>query len=260
METNLIIYAILLLAISVLGSFIAKFFKPGPFLISAQSFASGSFISLALLHFVPDSFIKLGPDHQNIFIGIAAATYALFTLLEHIPVKNSHNSYNDSINGSEASTRDFSQFLVHHFSTIPTISMMVIVYIFLAINSLFLGITLSISYNKVTFIIAALVAKLVEAFTLGLLLQSAQAKPIWFWVAIIIYSLITPLTGMFVPDFGPVVSGGFAAGSFGFFLYIGMLLWRATFLLPFDWKRSELVVVCSSFVVAVLIEAITKAF
>ena len=257
METDLIIVAVCLFLVSIIGCYITKFFRPGPFLISAQAFASGSLLSLSILHYIPLSIQCFETSEQPIYLYVAISTYALFTFLEHIPTSNQF-SLQESLN-SEGSARDFSQFLVHHFSTVPSKWMLAIVFIFLLVNSVFMGIGLSCTDHFIGFSIASAISKLVEAFTLGLLLQTDQTRPLPYWICVIVYSITTPVTGLCFPSKSDIIMRGyFAAISLGFFLYLGILLWRATFLLPFDWRRKELFYVCASFSFAIIIEALSK--
>ena len=257
MDSEIIIASAILFFVSLCGCYITRFFRPGPFLISAQSFASGSLLGLSILHYIPLSIESFKSTEQPIYLYIAVSTYAIFTFLEHIPTTQTHSSFQDSLN-SDASNRDFSQFLVHHFSTVPNKWMLVIVFVFLLVNSVFMGIGLSCTTSFIAFTIAASIAKLVEAFTLGLLLQTDQTKPIAYWISVFTYSVATPITALAFPSKGDkTTTGVFSSISLGFFLYLGILLWRATFLLPFDWRKSELAYVCSSFAVAIVIEALT---
>jgi zinc transporter 1/2/3 len=254
---NTIIASIILFFISICGCYVTRFFRPGPFLISAQAFASGSLLGLSILHYIPLSIESFESMEQPLYLYIAIATYAVFTFLEHIPASHSNSSFQDSLN-SDASNRDFSQFLVHHFSTVPSRWMLAIVFLFLLMNSVFMGIGLSCARSFIAFTVAASIAKLVEAFTLGLLLQTDQTKPLVYWICVIVYSLTTPITALCFPSKdNNITKGVFSSISLGFFLYLGILLWRATFLLPFDWRKSELVYVCASFAIAIIIEALT---
>jgi hypothetical protein len=46
--------------------------------------------------------------------------------------------------------------------------------------------------------------------------------------------------------------------SAGVFLFVGSLLWRRSFLTPFDWKRKEIAVFSGLFVLGILIAACTR--
>lgn len=260
LKEKFLIFSIALFIASLLCCNLSRFFRPGPLMICAQSFASGSLISLAFLTYLADAiniynsnldYLKY-PEHLYIALGV----FVLFTLMEHIPGSQSRLSMQDSMN-SEGSTRDFSHFLVHHFSTVPSKSHFIISYLFLIANAILMGLALLCSVccdkkNIYAVFIAYSIAKMVESFTLGLLLQSSQSKLLIFWVLTTIYSIATPITYISFnypeqKNIGKRAQGILTSISMGFFLYLGILLWRATFLLPFDWRKYELFIVCASF-------------
>ena len=187
---------------------------------------------------------------------IIIVTFAVLTLFEHIPVNSKFSSFNDSLNISEASNRDFSTFLIHHFATIPTTWMMVLVICFMSVNSVFLGISISCSPTKTTlFGAVCLIEKLIQTFTLAVILQSSKVKHSTFWYITVFYSLISPAAAILINTTGnDRRTGIFASVSSGFFLHIGFILWRSTFLMPFDWKKHELFIVCVLFFLGVCME------
>lgn len=258
--TKGLIFVIALLVVTLIFCNLARFFRPGPLMICAQSFSSGSFLALALLSYLPDTFSSTNTYIQPYNLYTALATFVFFSIVEHFPSSSSRHSLQDSMN-SEGSTRDFSHFLIHHFSTVPSKLHFWFTFLFLLTNAVLMGFSihkcqnLSLS-NYITFP----VAKMVESFTLGLLLQSYQAKLLIFWCTIVLYSIASPITFIILSQlkFDKIDDCTYflTSMSVGLFLYIGILLWRATFLLPFDWRRSELLIVCASFAAAILIQAL----
>jgi high-affinity Fe2+/Pb2+ permease len=55
-----------------------------------------------------------------------------------------------------------------------------------------------------------------------------------------------------------LLTGIFLSISAGVFVFIGLLLWRKTFLTPFDWTKKELVIVCVIFFLGSGIQALTR--
>jgi uncharacterized membrane protein len=64
---------------------IAKLFNPGIYLVYAQIFASGSFIGIAILHFIPQAVTSLGKrygDGYPMYSLILVIVFCLFALAE----------------------------------------------------------------------------------------------------------------------------------------------------------------------------------
>jgi hypothetical protein len=106
-----------------------------------------------------------------------------------------------------------------------------------------------------------IIEKFVESFTLTLMLGRIP-NPIVFWLMVTFYAISTPLTILIVGwcklKDRVVLTGVFMSISAGVFIFIGLLLWRKTFLTPFDWKKSEIVLVCVVFILGTGIQALTR--
>ena len=55
----------------------------------------------------------------------------------------------------------------------------------------------------------------------------------------------------------PILNAVASSLSAGLFLFIGILLWRKTFLTPFDWQKKELVIVSIVFICSLAVQSLT---
>jgi len=83
---------------------------------------------------------------------------------------------------------------------------------------------------------------------------------------VIFYSLLTPITILVLgvgfdinSDDNKELSYVSQSISVGAFFFIGYILWRKTFLTPFDWKRNEVLIISSLFIISILIQALTAS-
>ncbi|OHS98252.1 ZIP Zinc transporter family protein [Tritrichomonas foetus] len=268
METLLLyhlISAILLFCIALIGVFVARFFHPGTYLIYAQTFASGAFLGIASLHFIPEASLCSDDGHPY-YTFIIVGVFAFFSLAEMKALAQFEYSQNEVREISHESVKDFSVFLMHHFTALPSVWLQVTVFIFLILHSIVIGFAISIQTNTsigafISLVFATTIEKLVEAFTMTILIRKDRIKPFTFWTLAVIYSLATPATIIGL-SFSSIHANNKIIGilisiSSGVFLFIGLLLWRKTFLTPFDWQKSEIVVVSLTFFFSVVIQALT---
>ena len=88
-------------------------------------------------------------------------------------------------------------------------------------------------------------------------------KPLYFWILISIYSLATPLTliATLFTEYGAGSSREqwvYASISGGLFLYVGIFLWRRTFMTPFEWKKMEVLYTILIFVGSIILQGILR--
>lgn len=265
METIDIVTIVLMFAAVCIGTVIARLFNPGIYLIYAQTFASGAFIGISLLHFLPIAVKNFDPfKNWSMYSIVMAMVFIIFSLLE---VRTGESASEQTSAGQEVSDDDknqYSMFLMHHFAVIPSFSMQVAVFFFLAIHSVIIGFVMSFDHDSdthISILIATIIEKMIESFTVTIMVRKDLTRVSWFWVSILVYSAITPLTIIIITLAGFHKSSLFVgicmSISAGVFLFIGLLLWKRTFMTPFDWKKKEIVIVCLIFIMSIAIEALT---
>ena len=105
--------------------------------------------------------------------------------------------------------------------------------------------------------------KYIESFAINLFFGKEMLNKILYYLLLILYSLIVPLTIVLVrilcSNFfiSKNIIGILFSISSGIFLYTGILLWRRIFLIPYEWKKNELVIVSLFFVIGFIVQIIT---
>jgi zinc transporter ZupT len=269
----LIISSVLIFVVSVLGILLAGRFKPSTILIYAQTFASGAFIGFSVLHFIPETvacFNRLRRDEEHsldypVYSAVFVAVFLFFLLAELAAAIRTNRADESRQEISSDAPKDFSPFLMRHFSALPSHFLKGIMSIFLIVHAVIIGFAIFFQRKAhldltTGLLVNTSVQKFIEAFGIALLLRR-HAPNLVFWVLMGVYSIATPLTvvGVGWADFQPsdLFIGSCLSISAGLFLFIGILLWRRTFLTPFDWKKVELVVLSSIFLVSIVIQALT---
>lgn len=261
MDVLLLISAISMLVVSIGCIFGARMLSSGIFLISAQAGASGAFVTIALLHLLPEACTCWKPGEKwPMHYFITAVTFGLLSVIDTVDRRNR------SEKGSTADKDigDCSLLLVNHFSAIPSVVMQTIIMVFMVGHSVVLGLLIWLKKDAETYIpviVATLFEKAVEMFTVSLIIARGFARGRWFWIVVVAYSLATPVTMVIamevarIPD--SMAMGTCLSVSTGLFLFIGIALWKKTFLTPFDWRWGELVVVVLVFTVSIGVQSVT---
>ena len=251
----------LLFLLSLIGVMAGLYKKPGTFLVYAQSFASGSFLGLAILHFFPDAadcFQQGFPFYACVMIGV----FALFSLFELIVISKYKKKQGNMIPEiSDDSGKDYSIFLMHRFSAVPSVNLLLIIFLFFFAHSIIIGFGIPLhkdSPNESYYfmVISIMVEKFIETFSLTIMSLPNKIPKCAIWIFASIYSIATPL--MVIIDFSSksLIAYMFSISA-GVFLFIGLLLWRKTFLTPFEWKKKEIGWVSAWFVIGLSIQALT---
>lgn len=253
----------LLIIISYLGVMAGLYKTPGTFLVYAQSFASGSFLGLSILHFFPDAancFQHQFPLYACVMIGV----FALFSLFELIVLSKYENKRNNMIPEiSDDSGKDYSIFLMHRFSAVPSPKILLIIFLFFLAHSIVIGFGIPLHKNSPDesyyfMVFSIMVEKFIETFSLTIMSLPNKISKLVIWIFATIYSVATPI--MIIINFSSksldLIAIMFSISA-GVFLFIGLLLWRKTFLTPFEWKKKELFWVSLWFFVGLLVQALT---
>lgn len=250
---------------SYIGTILALYIQPGIFLIYIQTFASGSFLGLSILHFFPDAVkcFSSESDKFPIYSCVMVGTFALFSLIELVVLPKYENDQNDAIKRiSDDSGKDYSIFLLHRFSAIPSLKLLFIIYVIFLAHSCVIGISIPflIKEHDNTYLIAVFsifIEKIIEMYELTIMTKPNKIPTYIIWILTIIYSIPTPLIYHFVNLQKQKLLSIFLSISTGVFLFIGLLFWRKTFLTPFEWKKKELFLVSLWFFIGILIQALT---
>ena len=265
MELTLqIVAAVLMFIVPFIGVFIAKLVKPGTYLIYAQTFASAAFMAISLFHFLPEAILLMNPFRgwpmYSVIMTIVLLFFSLAEMktIEHFERRQQLHEVSDEIG------KDFSIFLMHRFTIIPSFCLQMLVFFFLIVHAIIIGFAISFRRDKAVYasiLVATLVEKMIESFTITLVVRKDLMKGFVFWILLVIYACATPASIIAVAvsnlDDNPTVTGSFISISAGVFLFIGLMLWRKTFLTPFDWKKREIAIVCVVFIVSIVIQALT---
>jgi len=253
---------------SIVGTWISKIVKPGIYLIYGQTFASGSFLSLALLHFLPDTISDFLEYKKNdtfpYYSIIIVFIFVVFCIAEIRAVLHVESNQTDFYEVSDDSSKDFSVFLMHRFTAIPSGWLRIFVFIVMVVHSVILGyvITSYLSEKYFSILIATITEKVIESFTISIISRKDKSRPFVFWTLMIGYALVTPLAIILFSyiniDSNPLAGAIFSSISTGLFFFIGILLWRKTFLTPFDWQKMELFIVSVVFVGSIALQALTS--
>jgi zinc transporter ZupT len=267
MDTMLIIAAVLLFVVTFLAAFLAKSFKPSTYLIYAQAFASGAFIGVAILHFIPRAVAcfrqtTLPISNYSPYSLIIVFVFLLFILSELVGSSPGQTQHPED----EFSATDLSTLVMHNLTSIPSRFLLFCVLAFLLAHSIIVGLAIYFQHPQhsaivISLLVNASVEKFVEAFAVTLLLRRHQIFPWVFWSFIVVYASTTSVTILLLGTANwhdnVLLAGIFISISAGVFLFIGTLLWRRTFMTPFDWRKSELVVISLVFVGSVALQALT---
>lgn len=269
MEAFYIVAITLMFIFSIAGAWCSRMFNPGTYLIYAQTFASGAFIGISLLHFIPETINDfymykddLSYPYYSLIILFVFAIFCILEIKASTQLENPRSNFHDV---SDDSVKDFSVFLMHRFTAIPSMWMRIIVYTFLSFHAVVIGfaiVTTDTTKIYFTLILATVVEKFVESFTISLIARKGQSSLIIFWICIVLYSLITPasIIVFYISKIhnNPILNAISSSLSAGLFLFIGILLWRKTFLTPFDWQKRELAIVSVVFVCSLGIQSFTS--
>ena len=264
----IIISIVLMFVFSLFGAWTARMFNPGTYLIYAQTFASGAFLGISILHFIPETvkdFYEYDPDIKYpYYSAIILIVFCIFCILEMRAISQIEHAQPDFRDISDDSVKDFSVFLMHRFTAIPSSWMRITVYVCLCLHSIIIAFAIACdtaTQIHISLLLATIVEKFVESFTISIIARKGTFSLSTFWILIVLYSLITPA---FIALFyflhihnNILISAIASALSSGLFLFIGILLWRKTFLTPFDWQRTELIIVSTVFIVSIAIQAVT---
>ncbi len=213
--TNLVAFKIIAAAIIFIVSLIAAYFpfyrkystsKP-PELPGGESLASGVFFGAGLIHMLPDAdnaFHRLGYSYPYAFL-LAAVTFLLLLLLEHVSVKIKAENHNG-----------FAYLALVLFS----------IHAFLA------GATVGLSGNLAMAIIvflAILAHKWAASFALAVKLSRSSIPMIWAWLLFLLFALMVP-SGIVIGSevithihSMPILEPLFLGLAAGTFLYLGTL-------------------------------------
>ena len=259
-----IIAAVLMLFAPFIGVAIAKLMKPGTYLIYAQAFAAASFMAISLFHLLPEAVHWMNPFRSwPMYSVIMAVVFMFFALAEmkalgHFEMEQHRDEVSDEV------AKDFSIFLMHRFTIIPSVCLQLVVFMFLIIHALVIGFAISFRRDKAVYasiLVAALIEKIVESFTITLVVRKDIMRGIGFWILMVLYACATPAAILAASMSGledeSRVAGALISISAGVFLFIGMMLWRKTFLTQFEWRKREVIIVCVVFCVSILIQALT---
>jgi zinc transporter ZupT len=265
MDGLLLASVLSLLVTSVIGVIVSRLFKPGIYLIYAQTIASGAFIGIAILHFIPEAVGYLDFDYPFYSL-IILIVFSLFSIGEFSALRRSVHSAESAENSIRELSMDYTVFLMHHFPAVPPVWLQVLAYLCFLGHSVVLGIAFSFQRAEhpaitISLLVFLIIEKFLEAFTVTLMLGRIEQQ-ILFWVLTAVYSVVTPVT-IVVTALTNLKERRFSSGvclsiSAGVFVFIGLVLWRKTFLTPFDWKRGELALVCILFIIGVTIPALTR--
>jgi zinc transporter ZupT len=264
MDSPAIIAALALLAAALIGALVSKLFRPGIFLIFAQTFVSSAFVSVSVLHLIPDA-VALLPGSYPLYSPVILLVFSLFSIGEFSTIRPRADPQQEGGPIQEV-TIDYSIFLMHHFTSLPSIWLRAITFICFIGHSVVLGFAFSFYHQEhpaisVSLVLFLAIEKFLESFTVTLMYR-AIANQFLFWSLIGLYSIVTPITIFAIQAANlrdnRTWSGVCLSISAGVFIFIGLLLWRRTFLTPFDWKKPELVVMSVLFVLGAAVPALTR--
>jgi zinc transporter ZupT len=272
MQAFLIVAAVVTFVVSVLGLIFASLFRPSRYLVYAQAFASGAFIGVSILHFMPRAlhcFAATPPwsaNHFPISSVIIVAVLAFLHLSERVALSSRTSPVRLRGDFSEFSSQEAAPLLMHHVGALPSLGLECVILVSLIFHSVIIGCALYFQHEAdtamaVSLLVNTAVEKAVEAFAVRLLLRKQLLpKPVAL-VLIGLYALGTPVTVLALGS-KPLkdelaLDGALMSVSAGVFLYIGVLVWRRTFLTPFDWECKEVVILCVVFLCSLVVQALT---
>ena len=240
---------------SILGIITAKLFQSGIYMMYARSLICSSFITISINHFLYNVQLSLKDDIKTYRYIIVITVFCLLSIIEiFIPKQNNINE-NSLMNRLKPLS-------IEHINVLFTV--------FLFLHSMLIGIFISFSFfyedkllKLLPIIIRALFEKYIESFAINLFFGKEMLNKILYYLLLILYSLIVPLTIVLVrilcSNFfiSKNIIGILFSISSGIFLYTGILLWRRIFLIPYEWKKNELVIVSLFFVIGFIVQIIT---
>jgi zinc transporter ZupT len=266
LDTFLILSSVLLFIVSSIGIILAAFFRPSTYLIYAQTFAGGAFLGVAILHFIPRAvtcFSEISADEFPVYSLIIVSVFLFFVLAELLARGRKSEEMRFELSED---LQYFSMLMMHHTGALPSVALEAIIYVFLLVHCVIIGFALYFQHQqhpafKVSLLVNAVIERLVEAFAVTLLLKRQVMPHAMFWIAMVVYVAGTPVTILALAATNlkdnKMLDAVSMSLSAGVFFFIGVLLWRKTFLTPFDWRKSELVILSTIFIISLGAQALT---
>jgi hypothetical protein len=265
MDAFLIIAAVVVFVVTFIGAILARFFNIGTVLMFGQTFASGAFIGVSILHFIPQAASWLRGEYP-LYSAIILIVFSIFSMGEIAAFRRSEPVHTLDRSISQDLTGSYTDFMTHQFTTLPSLWLEIVAYfgflghpVLLAFPFVFESVTNHIT--SVMLLVFVAVERLIESFTTALVFRRiAQSR--FALIALILYAAATPAAILTITavklNEDNRWCGVCMSISAGAFLFIGSLLWRRVFLTPFDWKRTEVALCASLFVLGIGIAACTR--
>jgi len=266
--------AIIIFIGTLIGNVLPLFITAKKWTSRLETMAGGVFLGAGLAHLLDDSYEEL-EEVKNLKYplapAVALATFVILTAVELFSYSESDaNAFGDNDNDSYKAISEKSlinenlaggnnkDFLSEPIipdgqnittfgnsmknMTAATISLYVIMDIHSTIEGLALGIMKKYA-NTVAIFIAIIGHKPVEAFALSLILLKDKPTKFWFWIMVVIYSLLSPI-GIIIAIYitrsdNPLTLGLIAAFSAGTFLFVGCHEWSEMFEHKNEWTCQE---------------------
>lgn len=266
MEAVSIISIILIFFCSILSGWASKKFTPGTNIMYGQAFASGSFLSLSLLQFSAKAAKSYGEWANYPWYSLIILMIFIFFSVSELKALNDMENQKQKTYYDDDHSHSYGIYLAHRFDVVPSVWLQIIVYIFVIFHSIIIGFnfsgveTCSTKY-MIGLAISCIIEKIIESFTLSLLMTREEMQPLLFWALLILYSITTPMTMLILIlnssfTFTQQEKWVFSSISCGLFLYIGLFFWRKTFMTPFEWKKNEIIISISVFIAGIIIIAV----
>jgi zinc transporter ZupT len=263
MWTFLIVSAVVLFIAILGGVFALHLINLGTLLMFAQAFSSSSFVGVAILHLMPQAaalFHHAYPLTSLIAIGVFVLLFIGELVGFHRP--NTRRPLEDSQELSES----YAVFVGHPRAAIPSLCLEIAVYLFFLAHSVFVAFPFVLVSDRrlsaaVPLLVVVTIEKVIEGFTVTLLFRrivhSPAAVPL-----LLLYAAATPAA---VLAMGASAIGDNSTAcavclsvSAGVFLFMGVLMWRRSFLTPFDWKKWEAALLVVLFLAGIAVPACTR--
>jgi zinc transporter ZupT len=260
MWTFLIISAAVLFIAALTGGLGSRLITPGTLLMFAQAFSSGSFIGVSVLHFMPQAAAWLSLAYPLSSLIIVAVFVVLF-LCEFVAIRLPRAP--SPLEDSHELSASYSLFIMRQFTAIPSLWLEIAAYLFFLAHCIFLAFPfVFVSEGRVSPAVALLVVvaieKVLEGFTVALLFRRIARSPAAIPL-LLLYAAATPAAILAIGASSITDDRTWCAVclsvSAGVFLFMGFLMWRRSFLTPFDWKKWEIALFCALFVAGIALAA-----